>query len=181
MTFDISKRTIQKKINQIDVTESRGPNGLPTAFFQKNSREINKILNKHFKNTKSSGKILDSSKTAAVTPINKSGEKQKVGNNRPVSLLDIESKIFEKCKCIGFYNNFTCYLTKHQHGFVTHKSLPLNLLSFFKKIYEALGSDPRSKIVAFYTHFSKVFDNLLHYEFIQNVAQIGLSGVYLKS
>ena len=93
--FLISKRTVQKIVDQIDVTKSRGPNGLPPVFFQKTSAEISKILNKLFKNIKKIRKIPDSWKTAAVTPIHKKGHRRIVGNYRPVSLLNIESKLFK--------------------------------------------------------------------------------------
>ena len=55
------------------------------------------------------------------------------------------------------------------------------MLSFLKKIHEALDSDPNSEIVAFYTDFSKAFYKVPDYELIQKVAQIGVGGVYLKS
>ena len=71
--FFIWKRTIQKIVNPIDVTKSRGTNGLPPAFFQKISKEISKILNILFKNFKRLGKFSDSWTTAEVTPIHKKG------------------------------------------------------------------------------------------------------------
>ena len=160
--FYRSKRPIQKIVDEIDVTKSRRPEGLPPAFFQKTSREISEILNKLFKNIRRSRKIPDSWRTAAVTPTHKKGDRRKVGIYRPVSLLDIKSKIFEKCIHIALYNHFTVYLTKHQHGFVNHRSVLSNMFSFLKKIHEALDSDPNSEIVAFYNDFSKAFDKVPH-------------------
>ena len=71
--LDISKRTIQKLVDQIDVTKSRGPNGLPPAISQKTSRETSKILNILFKKIKILRKIPDSWESAAVTPIHEKG------------------------------------------------------------------------------------------------------------
>ena len=125
-------------------------------------------------------KIPDSWKTAPVTPIHKKGDRRIVGNYRPVSLLNIESKIFEECIYLVLYNHFTFCLTKHQHGFVKHRSVLSNMLSFLKKIHEALDSDPNSEFVAFYTDFSKAFDKVPHYELIQKVAQIVVGGCLLE-
>ena len=102
--FFISKQTIQKIVDPIDVTKSQEPNGLPPAFFQKASREISKILNILFKNIKRSRKIPDSWKTAAVTPIHKKGDRRIVSKYRSVALLNIESKNFEKRIYVALYN-----------------------------------------------------------------------------
>ena len=173
-------RTIQKLVNQMDVTKFRGPNGLPPVFFQKTSREISKVLSILFKNIKRLGKVPDCWNTAAVMPIHKKEDRRIVGNYRPVSLLSIESKIFEKCIYIVLYKHFIFYLTNYEHGFVKHRSVLSNMLSFLKKIHEALDSDPKSKIVSFYTDFSKTFDKVPHYELIQKVSQIGVGGCLLE-
>ena len=73
--FFISKRAIQKIVDQIDVTKSCGPNGLPPAFFQMTSREIRKNLNILLKNIKGLRKTPESWKMAAVTPIHKKGDR----------------------------------------------------------------------------------------------------------
>ena len=54
------------------------------------------------------------------------------------------------------------------------------MLSFLKKIHEALDSDPNSEIVAFYIDFFKAFGKVPHYELIQKVAQIGVGGCLLE-
>ena len=54
----------------------------------------------------------------ALTPIYKKDDRRKVENYRPVSLLDNDSKVFEKCICSALYAHFEKFLTEHQHGFV---------------------------------------------------------------
>ena len=178
--FDILKRTIQKIVNQVDVTESRGPNGLPRAFFQKTYGEISKILRKFFKNIRRLRIFRDHWKTAAVTPNRKKRDRQKIAKYRPVSPLDNESKIFAKCILIALYIFFTFYLNKHQHGFLQHRSVLSKMLSSFRRILEALHSDPNSENVAFYTDLSKAFDKVPHYEIIQKVSQIRVGGSFLQ-
>ena len=95
-----------------------GPNGLPLAFFKKSSRQILVVLNKLLKVIKKQRRIPDTQKTAAVTPIHKKGERRYVQNYRPVSLLEIESEILEKCIYVSLHDHFATFLTKHQHGFV---------------------------------------------------------------
>ena len=110
------------------------------------------------RNIKRLRKIHDSWKVAAITPIfKKKTDRRKVENYRPVSLLNIDSKILEKCIYIVLYNHFQQFLTKSQHGFVRRRSVQTNMLLFLKRIYGALDHDPQSEIIAFYTDFSKAF------------------------
>ena len=122
----------------------------------------------------------DSLKVAAITPIFKKGDRRKVENYRPVSLLNIDSKILEKCIYIALYDHFQNFLTKSQHGFVRRRSVQTNMLLFLKRIYEALDHDPQSEIIAFYTDFSKAFDQVPHYELIQKLIDIGVGGCLLE-
>ena len=94
--FNISVETMHSFVSELDNNKSRGPNGLPLAFFKKTSRQISVVLNKLLKVIKKQRRIPDTWKTAAVMPIHKKGGRRYVQNYRPVSLLDIESKILEK-------------------------------------------------------------------------------------
>ena len=109
-----------------------------------------------------------------MAPIFGKGDRRKVENYRPVSLLNINSKILDKCINIALDNHFQNFLTKSQHGFVRRRSVQTNMLLFLKRIYEALDHDPQSEIIAFYTDFSKAFDKVPHYELIQKLIDVGV-------
>ena len=49
------------------------------------------------------------------------------------------------------------------------------MLSFLKKIYEALDKDPHSDIVAFYTDSSKAFERIPHFELLKKLAKMDLA------
>ena len=178
--FNTSKLRIFEIMSELDTTKSRGPNGLPPALFKKSARNMCDCLHKLLRNIKRLRKIPDNWKVAAVSPIHKKGNRNKVENYRPISLLNIDSKILEKCIYIPLYKHFIKYLTRHQHGFVKKRSVMTNMLSFLKKIYEALDKDPHSDIVAFYTDFSKAFDKVPHLELLKKVAKIGVGGCLLE-
>ena len=95
--FNILVETIHSFVSELDISKSRGPNRLPPAFFKKTSRQISVVLNKLLKVIKKQRRIPDTWKTAPVTPIHKKRDRRYVQNYRPVSLLDISSKILEKC------------------------------------------------------------------------------------
>ena len=69
--FEMSKKAIYETLLSLDATKSRGPNGIPPAFFQRTARETSKNLNVLFKQIKQLRKIPNCGKSAAVTPIYK--------------------------------------------------------------------------------------------------------------
>ena len=67
----------------------------------------------------SSGIFPDDWKKARVSPIFKSGNKEECGNYRPISVLSVVAKIFEKLVCgqLSSYLKEENILTKYQSGF----------------------------------------------------------------
>ena len=59
-------------------------------------------------------------KSGNVTPIHKKDSKRVINNYRPISLLPLFAKIFEKILFLKMYNHFTSNdpITKNQSGFI---------------------------------------------------------------
>ena len=122
--FSICKTKTFENLATLDVTKTRGPDGLPPLFFRKTTTEMCKTLNTMFKAVKRNRKLPKAWKIAAVSPIHKNGERKLVENyRRPVSLLNIESNIFEKCIYEELSAHFTKFCSSKQHGFVPQRSL----------------------------------------------------------
>ena len=178
--FNVSKSKIRKILSSLDVTKTRGPNGLPPIFFNKTALEITPALHKLLRNIKRLGKLPATWKTAAVSPIFKKGDRRSVENWRPISLLNIDSKVLEKCMYEPLYNHFEQFLTHSQHGFTRGRSVMTNMLLFQNKIHKALDNNSQDDVVAFYTDFSKAFDKVPHFELLQKVANTGVGGCFLE-
>ena len=84
-----------------------------------------------FEQILSVGIYPDAWKVANVTPIFKKGDKQLVKNYRPISLLPICGKLFEKIVCNQMYDYFTRnnLITKNQSGFCSGDSTTNQLIS----------------------------------------------------
>ena len=178
--FSISHTTITEILMTIDVTKSRGSNGLPPIFFEQTATNMTNALQVIFKNIKRLRKIPSCWKTAAISPIFKKGDRRNVENWRPISLLNIDSKILEKCIYGPLYSLFERVLSKHQHGFVKGKSVATNMLSFLSKIYRALDENPTDEVVSYYMDFSKACDKVPHLELLKKTANIGVGGCLLE-
>ena len=138
------------------------------------------VLYQVFKNIKRLRKIPDQWKIGSVTTICRKGDRRLVTNYRQVCLLNIDSKIFDKCIYEPLYEQFEKHLSKHQHGFVRCRSVTTNTLSFLQRIYEAMEKNTSDNIVTFYSDFSKAFNEVPHKELIIKLDQIGVGGCFLE-
>ena len=91
-----------------------------------------------FQNILVASTYSDTWKLANVTPIYKKGDKQLIKNYRPISLLPICGKMFEKIIFNNLYNYFTVnnLKTKNQSGFRPGDSTTNQLLYLVNEIHE---------------------------------------------
>ena len=69
---------------------------LPSSIFKENKDPLSKLLMHLINLSLTNGVFPEELKLANLIPIFKSGDNDKIGNYRPVSLLTIVSKVFEK-------------------------------------------------------------------------------------
>ena len=72
-------------------------------------------------------------KTADVTPLHKKGKKDLKENNRPVSILPIFSKVFERSMFAEMSHFFDNFLSKQQCSFRKGYSIQQCLLALLEK------------------------------------------------
>ena len=135
-----------------------------------------------FQNILVSTIYTDMWKLANVIPIFKKGDKQSIKYYRPISLLPICGKIFEKIIFNNLYNylNTNNLLTKNQSGFRPGDSTTNQLLYLVNEIQMAFD-DPKSlEIRAIFLDISKAFDKVWHDRLLFKLSQNGISGSVLK-
>ena len=109
-------------------------------------------------------------------PLHKSGDRSDVRNRRPVSVLNVISKVFEKV----MYNRILNYLlqnnliTPSQHGFLPNKSTESAVINFVDKIYKSINS--KNCALGVFIDFSKAFDCVEHYILLKKIENIGVRG-----
>ena len=103
-------------------------------------------------------------KLANVTPIFKKGDKQLIGNYRPISLLPLCGKFFEKIIFNNLYKDLsTHYLTtKNQSGFRPGDSTTNQLIDLVGEIEirQAFDSKKPLEVRAVIRDISKAFDKM---------------------
>ena len=117
-----------------------------------------------FKNCISEGIFPDNWKKSNICPIHKKGDKQIVDNYRPVSLLPVCEKIFERLIFSSLYQFLEEHnlLSIHQSGFGSNDSCINQLLFIFHALYKAFDAYPTLDTRGVFLDMSKAFDKVWH-------------------
>ena len=113
------------------------------------------IINKSFQR----GVFPDILKIARLTPIHKGGNKNQLINFRPLSILPIMSKIFERL----MYTRLDSFITKfhilsdHQFGFRKDYNTETAIINFMNYISKSI--DVKIPVLALYIDIAKAFDS----------------------
>ena len=101
---------------------------------------------------------------ANVVPIHKKSNRHIYSNYRPVSLLPICGKIFERILYKALHNhlNDNFLLCESQSGFRCGDSCVNQLLSIINMIYSSFDKNPSLEVCGVFLDISRAFDRAWH-------------------
>ena len=126
------------------------------------------------------GVFPDELKKANVIPLFKSGDPMTFSNYRPVSLLPVLSKVFEKvmyARLLDFLKEHKL-LFKYQFGFREHHSTYMALMVLMDKLIKSLENG--EYVVGVFLDFSKAFDTVDHAILLMKLSHYGVRGPALE-
>ena len=103
-SIKISIIDIQPLITALKSSKAHGPDNISASMIHLCGNDICFPLQIIFQNICDTGKFPSQWKEANVTPVHKKKDKQLVSNYRPISLLPLFSKIFERIVFKNLYN-----------------------------------------------------------------------------
>ena len=179
-TLFLKPTTNDEVINEINKLRNKATLDFRMSLIKYVKRELVSglviIINKSFQE----GCFPDLLKIAKVIPIHKGDEKTNPSNYRPISLLSIFDKLFEKIMC----NRLTSFLHKHeifykyQFGFRKNHATTNALTEVMDYIYKSL--DEGNYVFGFYIDLKKAFDTVQHQILLYKLQHYGIRGLALE-
>ena len=154
-------------------------NAIPVIVYKSVKTVICTIISNLFNCSVLEGRFPHSLKVAEVIPIFKSGSSSEVKNYRPISILPVLSKLFERLLKVQLveYLDATSLLSNRQFGFRSGRDTSDAILEFLDHCYSSL--DRRRHLIAIFIDLSKAFDTLDHDILISKLEHIGIRGAVL--
>ena len=162
------------------IVKSSGCDGLPAVLIKWSAQFIAPVLSLLFNKFIELGKYPNLLKMARVIALHKGGDRSKVDNYRPISVLTHINKIFEKL----LHARLNDFITKHdilennQYGFRKGHSTSHGITHLHETIIESI--EKKKICVALFIDLKSAFDAINHEILIQKLDHYGIRGQALE-
>ena len=171
---------ISELLDNINNSKSAGFDNIPGCFLKDGSKIISTYISCIFNLSVLLGKFPNQCKIAKIRPIFKKGSKLEAINYRPISLLPLISKVFEKC----IHKQLQAYVTKHniiyklQSGFRSDFSTDTCLSYLHNKILKGFDKGEYTGMILI--DLQKAFDTIDHEILLKKLKYIGLANTAIS-
>jgi len=150
---------------------------VPVFIYKKCSDLISPIICRLFNLSLETGVFPMILKAATIIPIHKSGDATLVNNYRPISMIPILAKIFEKLMLRKLMSFIKCnkLIADNQFGFKKNCSTEDALLEFLNGASESLSS--KCTLISVFLDFAKAFDTVDFDILLRKLDHLGVRGV----
>ena len=177
-SLDINEDEILKIIRALNIHKVHGHDDISIRMIKICGKSLLKPLTILFQNSMKSCCYPFIWKRSNIFPVHKKNDKQLVKNYRPISLLPIFGKIFEKIIFDRLYNFLSQeeLLNPSQSGFRSSDSCVNQLIAITHEIFEAFACNPSLEVRSVFLDISKAFDKVWHEGLLYKLKSMGASG-----
>ena len=173
----VTPRLVRAIILDLDVAKASGPDSIPVIVLKKCVPEFSSILSKLFNLCLRESCFPVCWKISSVVPIFKNcGDRSNPGNYRPISLLSVVSKVFEKLinlRLVAYLEKSKLF-TDIQYGFRSFRSTADILTVLTDRFYRCLDKGGCSRAIGL--DISKAFDRVWHAGLLYKLKAYGICG-----
>ena len=182
MSLDFDEDELLLIIRALNINKAHGHDDISIRMIKICDKSLIKPLMLIFKKSIRFSYYPDIWKKSNVIPVHKRNDKRLVNNYRPISLLPVLGKIFEKIIFNKIYNYLSKenLLNRNQSGFRPSDSCINQLLAITHEIFEAFDCNPSLEVRSVFLDISKAFDNVWYKGLIYKIKSMGISGELLN-
>ena len=162
--FEINEDDILSIIKNPNASKAHGWDKISIRMIKLCDKTIAILLKMIFRSMLKEGVFPDDWKKSNVVPIHKRDSENLIKNYRPISLLPIFSKVFERLIFNSWFNYFiqNKLFTECQSGSIPGDSCLAQLLSITHEICKSFDCNPPYDIRVTFLGISKAFDKVWH-------------------
>ena len=172
----VEQSAVLKEIKSLNEHKAEGVDGIPARLVKLSATHIAPVLTHIVNLCIKTNTVPINMKCAKVLPIYKSkGDKKSCNSYRPISILPIYSKIFEKIinAQLQHHLKMECILSHSQFGFQKKKGTTDALIEFANQSFQALNNG--NAILGLFLDFSKAFDTINHPILLRKLEHLNFS------
>ena len=181
-SFHVTENDLLAIIKTLDPNKAHGCDNISIKMIKICSQSLTLPLKVFFEQSIKKGKFQEIWKNANVVSVYKREDKMSVKTYRPISLLPIFGKMFERDISNFLFNYFqnNRLFTHSQSGFLPGDSCIAQLLSIIHEIQTAFDENPTVDVRGVSLNLSKVFDKVWHDGIIFKLKVYGVEGELLS-
>ena len=178
VSLDFNEDEVLKIIRSLNIHKAHGYGDISIRMIKICDKSLLKPLIILFKNSTKSSHYPHIWKRSNIIPVHKKNDKRLVKNYRPISLLPIFGKIFEKIIFDKIYYFFMeeKLLNPNQSSFRPSESYINQLLAITQEIFGTFDCNPPLEVRLVFLDISKTFDKVWHEGLLYKLKSMGISG-----
>ena len=178
--IEVNWKGVHRLLKGLKTFKATGPDSIPAFILKAAADQLAPILTGLYQTSLNSGKVPLDWKEAWIVPVFKKGDKLKLANYRPVSLISTTCKLLEHI----VHSNVMAYFDRHnilkdnQYGFRKKRSCETQLIVTVQEIASRLSK--RDQVVVILLDFEKAFDKALQSRLLYKMDYYGVRGIALS-